>query len=273
MYPTVNSLMGLWRFVTAREIVVVEHCQKEIIKFLQNVSANYLFGQNSWKNLAAFVQIIPDGDILPSRSKYTDASNDLQVGVNNMFSDPENQNVLWYSLPDIVASVILTGRIPKIIDAFRLQPRGKSTELKPIRLRGSIEVDPRQEDFFKVVIEERKRLATRVDISQSEKERLDKALKIIANATSYGIYAEMNRASSEAEVDAVCYGIDPNPFTCVFAHPEIPVDTAFLHLLLSLPGAHVSCSRYWRIALRKWVEHMPWKIRTPWQSLPQSVEV
>jgi hypothetical protein len=30
MYPTVNSLMDLWRFVTAREIQVVEHCQHEV---------------------------------------------------------------------------------------------------------------------------------------------------------------------------------------------------------------------------------------------------
>jgi DNA polymerase type B, organellar and viral len=29
MYPTVNSLMGLWQFVTAREITIVEHCQKK----------------------------------------------------------------------------------------------------------------------------------------------------------------------------------------------------------------------------------------------------
>ena len=34
MYPTVNSLMGLWRFVIARNITVVEHCQHEIEVFL-----------------------------------------------------------------------------------------------------------------------------------------------------------------------------------------------------------------------------------------------
>ena len=28
MYTTVNSLMDLWRFVTARKITVVEHCQQ-----------------------------------------------------------------------------------------------------------------------------------------------------------------------------------------------------------------------------------------------------
>jgi len=234
MYPTVNSLMGLWKFVTARKITIVGNCQKEITELLNGVSANYLFSQDCWKQLAAFVQIIPDGDILPSRSKYTAASNDLQVGVNNIYTDPANPNALWYSLPDIVASVILTGRIPKIIDAFRLVAKGKSAGLKPICLRGSIEIDPRKEDFFKVVIEERKRLANRRDISQSEKDRLDKALKIIANATSYGIYAEMNRRESEA--DAICYGIDPEPFTCRVIHPEIPGRYCFPPLASLITG-------------------------------------
>jgi hypothetical protein len=59
MYPTVNSLMGLWQFVTARKITIVEHCQNEIIEFLNKVSANYLFTQDSWKNLAAFIQNNP----------------------------------------------------------------------------------------------------------------------------------------------------------------------------------------------------------------------
>lgn len=38
MYPTVNSLMDLWRFVTARKVTVVEHCQGEIELFLHRCS-------------------------------------------------------------------------------------------------------------------------------------------------------------------------------------------------------------------------------------------
>jgi hypothetical protein len=87
--------------------------------------------------LEEFSRVCPkDGDILPSRSRYTDASNGLQVGVNNIYSDPVNQNTLWFSLPDIAASVILTGGIPKIIDAFRLDLQGKLEEPKPIRGKG-----------------------------------------------------------------------------------------------------------------------------------------
>jgi hypothetical protein len=43
MYPTVNSLMNLWRFVIAREIKVIEHCRDEIITLLQGISIQKLF--------------------------------------------------------------------------------------------------------------------------------------------------------------------------------------------------------------------------------------
>src|SRR5205823_5885914 len=79
MYPTVNSVMDLWRFVTASEIKVVEHCQAEIQTFLSRLTATELFNSATWKYLTAFVKIIPDGDILPSRAKYSEQSNDWQV--------------------------------------------------------------------------------------------------------------------------------------------------------------------------------------------------
>jgi hypothetical protein len=69
----------------------------------------------------------------------------------------------------------------------------------------------RDQDFFKIVIEERKRLPSRKELSEIEKERLDKALKVLANSTSYGIYAEMNRQETDAEVLVRCHGIDAIP--------------------------------------------------------------
>ncbi len=237
MYPTVNSLMGLWQFVTAHEIRIIEHCAVEIIDFLKQLSKDDLFNPTIWRNLTAFVQVIPDGDVLPSRAKYSAESNDWQVAVNHIHPGKNNlHNVLWYSLPDVVVSVILTGCIPTIIDAFRLEPVGTLAELKPIRLRGAIEVDPRQQDFFKVVIEERKRLGSRSDISQIETDRLNKALKVLANATSYGIYAEMNRQESDQPVHVICHGIDPEPFTCRVAHPEIPGKYCFPPLASLITG-------------------------------------
>jgi hypothetical protein len=235
MYPTVNNLMNLWRFVIAREIEVVEHCQAEIQEFLKGLNAERLFKAITWKHLTAFVRIVPEGDILPSRARYSNQSNDWQVGINHLYGDTHSG--LWFSLPDVAASVLLTGRVPKIVDAFRIEPRGTLPELQSVKLRGAIDVDPRTQDFFKVVIEERKRLRSRIDLSDIERERLDKALKVLANATSYGIYAEMIRQELDRETWVTCYGIDPESFRCRVDRPDVPGEYCFPPLASLITGA------------------------------------
>jgi hypothetical protein len=238
MYPTVNSLLGLWPFVIAKEIFVVENCSAEINRFLSRLSAEELFDPRNWKRLTGFVKIIPNGDILPSRGKYNSETNDWQVAVNHLYGNENNpHHALWYSLPDVAASVLLTGRVPKIVDAFRLRPHGVLPTLRSTALRGTIVVDPRTQDFFKVVIEERKRLASRTDISDREKMLLDKALKVLANATSYGIYAEMNRRELEEKIKVTCYGIDPDPYQCHVKHPDDPGEFCFPPLAALITGA------------------------------------
>jgi hypothetical protein len=229
--------MELWKFVTARKIRVVEHCKLDIQEFLNKVTVSDLFNPATWKQFPAFVKVIPDGDILPSRAKYSKESNDWQVGVNHIAAEKHNsRQALWFSLPDVIASVILTGSIPNVVDAFRIEPHGVAEGLKPVKLRGSIEIDPRSQDFFKIAIEERRRLKTRRDLPESEKERLDKALKVLANATSYGIYAEMNRRESDDEVKVTCHGIDPDPFACSVAHPDVPGEFCFPPLAALITG-------------------------------------
>jgi hypothetical protein len=237
MYPTVNCNMDLWNLVTADKIQIEDRCKEELAEFFHNVSAEYLFKQNTWKKLTAFILIVPNGDILPSRSKYSAASNDWQVAVNRLYAKEIPANALWFSLPDVVVSVLLTGRIPHIIDGFRLRAIGKAKGLKSTKLRGDIEVKPHEEDFFKAVIEQRKSLAKRTDLSKADKARLDKALKVIANSASYGIYAEMNRQESDQMVETVCYGIDQEPFTCNVTHPEVPGKCCFPLFASLITGA------------------------------------
>ncbi len=240
MYPTVNRLMDLWSFVTARRIEIIDHCQVEVEEFLGRLklSPDLLFDPATWTQLTGFVQIIPDGDILPSRGRYNATTNDWQVAVNHLYADSDDpKQALWFSLPDVAASLLLTGRIPRIVDAFRIEAQGKLSSLNPIQLRGAINVDPKTQDFFKVVIEERKRLAVRTDLPGTEKKRLDKALKVLANASSYGIYAEMHRLESDKKVRVTCYGIDPDPFSPRVSHPDEPGEYCFPPLASLITGA------------------------------------
>jgi hypothetical protein len=239
MYPTVNSLMGLRQFLIAREIQV-KHCRFEIEQFLGQLTPEKLFRQNTWKRLHAFVKVVPNGDILPSRGKYSAVSNDWQVALNYLYP-PDYASVegLWFSLPDVVASVLLTGKIPQIVDAFKLVPRGKLTGLRPTRLGGEVGVNPLTQDLFRTVIEQRKSLSKRKDLSKADVERLDKSLKVLANATSYGIFAEMNRQETEKRTKVWCHGLDREPYRCSVIHPEQPGEFCFPPLASLITGARL----------------------------------
>ena len=200
MYPTVNALMGLWRYLTAAQVSAVSIDIPETVDFLRTITPEKLFEPATWARLPAFARVIPNGDILPTRAAYSIESNDYQVGLNHLYAGSDAPaDALWYALPDLAASVLLTGRIPTIVDAFSIVPKGQLPGLRPITLRGAVPIDPRTQDFFRVAIEERKRLANNPALSDEERKRLDKALKVLANATSYGIFAEMIRARDRQE--------------------------------------------------------------------------
>jgi|SRR5580704_4295147 hypothetical protein len=162
------------------------------------------------------------------RAAYSVESNDYQVALNHLYASSDDpKDGLWYALPDLAASVLLTGKVPTIVDAFAIKARGRLPSLRKITQRGTVPIDPRILDFFRTVIEERKRLANNPALSDEEQKRLDKALKVLANATSYEIFAEMRREEALEDVPVTCYGIDPDPFTCKVRNPERPGEYCF----------------------------------------------
>ena len=225
-YSTVNGLLGLWRFVIAEEIKVVEQRPAEVENLLAQVTPEWLFDQSNWKKLTGFARVIPNGDVLPLRAMY--GSNDWQIGINHVYASSNDPNDgLWYALPDLAASVLLTGKQPRIIEAFRIKAGSALDSLKPIMFRGQLRIDPRKDDFFRTVIEERKRLARRSDLSEAERKLLDKALKTLGSATSYGIFAQMDRQERDEKIRLTCYGIDSDPYPCRVARPEASGEFCF----------------------------------------------
>ena len=196
MYPTVQSLMKLWEVLRAEKLKFVK-AKREFQELLDRASIEEVFRPEFWPKLLGFAQVAPDGDVLPVRARYHES--EWNVGVNPLTS----KEPLWYAIPDLIAAKLLTGKAPQIIQAFRIIPEGKQKELCSIRLRGAVKVDPRKENLFKTVIEERKRVQKNKNLSIEEQNRIEQFLKIFANAGSYGVFVEMNRKelpSGKAEI-------------------------------------------------------------------------
>jgi len=235
MYPTVNALMDNWRLLTADQIEVIENVKEEMQDFVDGISVDDCFDPQTWSRLSAFVKVRPDGEVFPVRAKYNPYGHSWQIGSNPLRSD----DGLWFALPDVVAAKLLSGKTPEVLEAFRLVPVGKQKGMRSTSLRGAIPISPRRDDFFRVVIEERKRTQRATDIEKGERERLDKSLKVTANCGSYGIFAEMNRKElpGNATAPVTVWNCDGKEFKTKVSAPEIPGPYCFPPLAALITSA------------------------------------
>lgn len=181
MYPTVNTLMGLWRYVVA-DSLCWRDATAEVRTFLQAVTLDDLQRQSTWQHLTAIVRVRTDRDLLPVRAKYDGQV--YTIGLNYLTC----RSPLWYTLADLVAAKVLTGKTPYVEDAIVIEPGEPQQGLKPVNLFGLPEfrIDPYQDDGF------RKMVILRDGIRHDpERETEQQAIKIVSNATSYGIFIEV----------------------------------------------------------------------------------
>lgn len=174
-YPSVAVLMKLCPLLTAAAMDVVD-CTTEAQNLLNRLKPEELLTQSVWKELAFFASIKPNGDILSVRSLYSQAG--TNIGLNPLTSTEP----IWCAGPDLAAAKLF-GTTPQVIEAFRLVPRGSQSGMKSVVI-GSRKFNPEVDDFFQVIIEERKKLP--------EDHPHSLLLKIIANSL-YGVFAELNK--------------------------------------------------------------------------------
>lgn len=192
MYPTVCTLMGLWRFVTATGMNWAD-VTADTQALLNRIEPPDMMRQDAWRNLTTLVQIRPDHDILPIRARYGE-DRAATIGVNEMSS---SDDLYWFTLADVIAAKVLgNGKVPIIKRAVRYSPNVQQTDLKPIDIAGksAFHVEPATTDFYRRVIDLRREVRAAPAKSDDDKARIKSeqlALKILANATSYGIFIEM----------------------------------------------------------------------------------
>jgi hypothetical protein len=192
MYPTVCTLMGLWSFVRAKGMThhddtnavtaFVARPREELVEHLRK--------KDGWKDLASLVQVRPRNNLFPVRAKYP-GGDTLNIGLNYLSADEPQ----WFTLADVLASKILTGRTPELVRAVRFRPKGTQKGLKPVDIAGQT-VNPATDDFYQRLIIHMNAIKAKLETaSKTEKPALksdEQAIKILANATSYGIFVELN---------------------------------------------------------------------------------
>jgi hypothetical protein len=197
MYPTTAVLMNLWKFIIAEKIVRKD-VTKKIIHLLKKIDLNYLVKQENWKHMTVLVKVLPEDDFLPVRTNFKEDSKIPNISLNYITSKKPQ----YYALPDIIASVLITKKIPKILEAIQYIPEGVQKSLKNTKIL-DVDIDPRKTDLFKTIIEKRQSIKNKLETASGSKklyyDNYQRALKIFANSVSYGIYVEMNRIDSHKE--------------------------------------------------------------------------
>jgi hypothetical protein len=143
-YPTVNTLLGLWRLLIAKELRVRDATQ-EVRTLLESLTPDQLLTQSTWPKLAFFALIQPDSDILPVRTIYGDGyvGEQTNIGLNPLTS----VKPIWFAGPDVVASLLLSRKIPNILRAIRFESVGVQEGMRSVNL-GSGSIDPTRRTFF-----------------------------------------------------------------------------------------------------------------------------
>jgi DNA polymerase family B len=148
-----------------------------------------------------------------------------------------SEKPLWFTLADVIASKLLSGRVPKIIEAITFSPKEPQSGLMTVKIAGNpdYQVDPANDDFFKRLIDLRTtvkgRLKNATALNRVALDSEQQALKILANSTSYGIFVEINVADLDASEKLTCFGPDGEGLSVDSTKIEEP--GKFFHPLLA----------------------------------------
>jgi hypothetical protein len=158
MYPSVNALLDTRSLLTAERIRVEDATDQVRGMLARQGLAEWCLTPDAWREIGVtLVELEPHGALLPVRAKYDPTSGDYGIGVNPYTYDGR----IWYALPDVLAASILTadnGPGLEVVRAVRLVGEGIQESLRPVNLRGGRQLDPRRDDPFLAMIEERHRV-------------------------------------------------------------------------------------------------------------------
>ena len=204
MYPTICGILNMWQYVIADHLEF-EDITDEAIRFVDDLKLEDLRGPEKWRKMAVLCTVLPEDDVFMVRSDFNGVT--YNIGTERVTSiEP-----LMYTLFDVVASKLITGRTPRILQAHRIFPVAVEPYLQPVTILGGQVIDPGKDDFFMALAclrneyKEKMRGASDLDERQLY-DSIQNGIKILLNAASYGIFIQLNTKDENAEVRVYGHG-------------------------------------------------------------------
>ena len=201
MYPTVCTAQGLWRFVIGEGFTHRDGTD-EVRAFLEAATPEQFQDLAAWPKLTALVRVTPDFDLFPIRAPFGASTErkgrgkaarpSATIGLNYLRAD----RPLWFTLADCLVAKFLSGVTPEIEEALVFEPGPPQAGLEPVKVLGRHSIDPYKHDFYRELIcarqrEERSK-AGKSETEQAAIEEVRGGLKTVANASSYGMFVQVN---------------------------------------------------------------------------------
>ena len=165
MYPTVMELLGIWDYLTAERIDIID-CTEELRTLLAQIATEgpeVLQDPAIWRHMVGYARLIPDEDLLPARAPW--GQDRLQLGIHPL--TVSGTEIPW-AIPDVLAAAVRGRVAPRVVRATRMVPVGKRNDLRSVRFRGELEFDPNTQSLYRTIIELRKEVAKRPGLDPAD---------------------------------------------------------------------------------------------------------
>lgn len=196
-YPVSAHLAGIFELLQATKLELVREDPVAIEQLLCRLTAEQLLEDPTlWRDLARTVCLLePDGDVLPHRVPH---GKTLLLKIAPLHSG----QFLPYLAADLVASRLRGGPPARISAAFSIRtiPRRRK-RLRRLALPSGHTFEPKTDDLFLTLAEERLRLQNDHSLAPTERRRRADVLKLIVNAACYGLLCQINVQSACGEVE------------------------------------------------------------------------
>ncbi|MFY9301273.1 MAG: hypothetical protein WAO91_08810 [Candidatus Nitrosotenuis sp.] len=180
---------------------------KEAQDLLDMVTISDINKPEFWPKMLTICKIVPDGEVLPVRSDYGKKIPSIRVCT----LESADGTAIWFTMPDLIASKLLTGKTPKILEAITFVPEGVQAGLRDIEILNSVTLQ-KGEDLFKKLVEQRFEIAEKIKNLDGEQknqvEQIHKVIKTIANSSAYGISIQLNTRKTMLEKEVTVHGLE-----------------------------------------------------------------